>query len=232
MMMSIKRHIPNAITCLNLLSGALSIIYTLKVGDLSLAAVLIILAAVFDFFDGLAARALGVSSPIGKDLDSLADVLSFGLAPAILVVQGLWDSGLGFYEALPVLVLAAGAALRLAKFNHDTRQTTSFIGLPVPANALFWIGYSAFIPTLFTAIGLVGTQLTTYVAVFLLAYLMLSEIPMFSFKVKKLSFSSLTYQIILVVAVLASVVTFGLFGFSVGILAYVLLSIVQSSTKG
>ncbi|MDO4692213.1 MAG: CDP-diacylglycerol--serine O-phosphatidyltransferase [Porphyromonadaceae bacterium] len=229
--MNIKRHIPNAITCLNLLSGALSIIYTLKVGDLHMAATFIILAAVFDFFDGLAARALGVSSPIGKDLDSLADVLSFGLAPAILVVQGLWDTGIGFYEALPVLVLAAAAALRLAKFNHDTRQTTSFIGLPVPANALFWIGYWAFIPTLADLIGGVGMRVSTYVGVVLLAYLMLSEIPMFSFKVKKLSFSALAYQIILVVAVVASVVAFGLLGFSIGVLAYVLLSIVQGSTK-
>ena len=86
------------------------------------------------------ARALGVSSPIGKDLDSLADVISFGLAPSMVLLHGLWDRGLSFEAALPSLLIAAFAALRLAKFNNDTRQSLSFIGLPVPANAFFWIG--------------------------------------------------------------------------------------------
>lgn len=229
--MTIKKHIPNAITGLNLLSGSLSVVYTLYVGDLRLAAALVILAAIFDFFDGLAARALGVSSPIGKDLDSLADVLSFGLAPALLVVRALWDAGVEFYSALPVLLLAAGAGLRLARFNHDTRQTTSFIGLPVPANALFWIGFVAFIPSLADWLGSTGLQLTVYGFTALLCGLMLSGLPMFSFKIKKISLASLAYPVALVVAVLVAVALWGLFGLSVGILAYVLLSIVQSLSR-
>ena len=94
--MNIKKHIPNAITCLNLLSGAMAVLYMLHEENTEVAVWLIIAAAIFDFFDGLVARALGVSSPIGKDLDSLADVISFGLAPSMVLLNGLWDRGVPF----------------------------------------------------------------------------------------------------------------------------------------
>lgn len=224
--MNIKKHIPNAITCLNLLSGALAVVYALHVQRLDIASWLIVLAAVFDFFDGLVARALGVTSPIGKDLDSLADVLSFGLAPAIVMSQGLWHSGASFEEGLIPLIITAFAALRLAKFNNDTRQTTSFIGLPVPSNALFWIGLQSVLPSLKLLVG--HTTMLTLVAILvaLFCYLMVSELPMFSFKLKGLKGS--TNQIALVIISLVAILYWGAFGFSVAILAYILLSILQT----
>lgn len=225
--MNVKKHIPNGITCLNLLSGGLSIVYSLHIDDPLCAAWLIVLAAVFDFFDGLVARTLGVSSPIGKDLDSLADVISFGLAPAMLVLNAMWHEGIGYSASIPILCLGAGAALRLAHFNNDTRQTTSFIGLPVPSNALFWIGYASFFPQIFTRLGYSTTLVLTYALVALFCYLMLAELPMFSFKIKKPSISALSYQLTLVAVVITSLVFFGLFGFSIGIMAYVLLSVLK-----
>lgn len=225
-----KKHIPNLITCLNLLSGALAIICTLtEVGDQWYAVYFIILAAVFDFFDGLAARALGVSSPIGKDLDSLADVISFGLAPAVLLMHALQVGGYSLLAASPALLIAPGAALRLAKFNNDTRQTISFIGLPVPANALFWIGIYASLPSLALLLEATSLLVLIYLLVGLLVFLMLSEIPMFSFKIKGWSVRSLQPQIILVLTSVCALVFLGLGGLSVAIVAYVLLSILQAS---
>ena len=139
-----KKHIPNTITCCNLISGCVATVFALF-GIPEMALLFIILGAVFDFFDGMTARVLGVSSPIGKELDSLADDVTFGVAPASIL---FWFLGIidypefleGWRNVIPFLayIIAAFSALRLAKFNLDTRQTTSFIGLPTPANALFW----------------------------------------------------------------------------------------------
>src|SRR5574344_654022 len=140
----IKKQIPNMITCCNLISGCIAVVYALG-SNYPMALAFIIIGAIFDFFDGMSARLLGVSSPIGKELDSLADDVTFGVAPASMVFCLLYTieypSSLEF--ARPVLpyfafVIAAFSALRLAKFNLDERQTTSFIGLTTPANALFW----------------------------------------------------------------------------------------------
>ena len=140
--MSIKKHIPNTITCCNLISGCIAT-YWAFCGNYEMALLFIIIGAVFDFFDGMSARLLGVSSPIGKELDSLADLITFGLAPSVMLMQSIrlntvnsnYDWG---YWPLVCLLMAAFSALRLAKFNVDTRQTDSFIGLATPANALFW----------------------------------------------------------------------------------------------
>lgn len=223
-MMKLTKHIPNALTCLNLLSGALSIIYTLHEGEMALAMWLIVLSAVFDFFDGLVARWLGVSSPIGKDLDSLADVVSFGLAPAVLLLHGLWQQDASFWGAMPSLLLVAFAALRLAKFNNDTRQSTSFIGLPVPANALFWIGITQVLPELKILLGKDFMMVGVYTLIALFSFLMVSEIPMFSFKVKALSMKS--PQLWLVLISLGLLLLFGLSGSAYIIVAYILLSII------
>lgn len=225
----IKKHIPNSITCLNLLSGALAIVYTLHEANLAVAGWLIVLAAVFDFFDGLVARVLGVSSPIGKDLDSLADVISFGLAPAIMIVHGLWLNGFSFYEGLVPLLIAAFAALRLAKFNNDTRQTSSFIGMPVPSNALFWVGLHSILPDIKLLLGATTMLVVIYALVALLCFLMVSELPMFSFKIK--SIKGGTPQIILILITVGSVIYFGIFGCSIAVMAYVLLSLLNV-TKG
>ena len=131
-MNAIKRNIPNAITCLNLLFGCIAIVYVFH-NRLTDASWMIIFAAIADFFDGMAARLLKVSSPIGKELDSLADMVSFGVAPGMIIYELIGTSPYNWIG----LLIPVFAAIRLAKFNIDTRQTFYFIGLPTPANALF-----------------------------------------------------------------------------------------------
>lgn len=140
----ITRNIPNTLTCGNLVSGCIATVMALG-GDARYALIWIIIGAVFDFFDGMSARLFGVSSPIGKELDSLADDVTFGVAPSAIVFAQLsvmeYPTVLASVEPyIPycAFLIAAFSALRLAKFNLDTRQTTSFIGMPTPANALFW----------------------------------------------------------------------------------------------
>lgn len=148
-----KKQIPNIITSLNILSGSVAVLFAVS-GDLFNAAIFVFLGIFFDFFDGLAARLLNAQSEIGLQLDSLADVITSGLVPAIVMYQLLnwsyfghmqsitdtftsgWNAGLGNYLPLIGLLIAVASAYRLAKFNVDTRQTTGFIGLPTPANAL------------------------------------------------------------------------------------------------
>ena len=223
--MSIKKHIPNMLTAGNLLSGSLALVFTLHQGRPDIAAWLIVLSAVFDFFDGLVARMLGVASPIGKDLDSLADVVSFGLAPAGLVYYGLYQIDPNNVLNYGVFLIVAFAALRLAKFNNDTRQSTSFLGLPVPSNALFWLGASAALPSFALSIGALPTLITYLVLTVILSLLMVSELPMFSFKLSKAPLSTLWRQIFLVLFAVIAVVLQGWFGCSLTIIIYLILSL-------
>ena len=144
--MSIKKHIPNAITCCNLLCGCLAIVQAFE-GNLVYSAYLVGLAAIFDFFDGFAARMLKVSSPIGKDLDSLADMVTFGVVPGIVMFKLLQINEFSYENAVYSFQFIRGieylaftipifSAIRLAKFNNDIRQSDSFIGVPTPANAI------------------------------------------------------------------------------------------------
>ena len=177
-----KKNIPNAITCCNLLSGCVSVTFAFG-GDMDMAFLFIIIGALFDFCDGLSARLLHVGSPIGKELDSLADCVTFGVAPSAMVygtLQMLTENEILPYVAF---LMAAFSALRLAKFNLDERQTTSFIGLPTPANALFWaslvVGFYDEIIT--------RSSFALFVIVILAlvsCYLLIAEIPMFSLKFK------------------------------------------------
>lgn len=132
--MKLLRHLPNAMTCGNLLCGCLGIVLAMR-GHLDTAAWLILLAGVLDFGDGFVARLVKVSGPFGKELDSLADVVTFGVLPSVIVFQLMWFQNLGIiaYSAFLIAILAA---LRLARFNIDTRQSDQFIGVPVPANTL------------------------------------------------------------------------------------------------
>lgn len=228
--MDIKKYIPNTITCFNLVSGCIASVMALE-GNLSLATLWIILAALFDFFDGFAARLLKAYSPIGKELDSLADVVSFGVAPGMMVFEllsyacKLTELGnMGVWIPYLAFVIPALSGLRLAKFNIDERQTTSFIGLPVPAHALFWASaaYSvyAFIPAnpyLFIAVTVVLSILTSL--------LLVSEIPMFSLKIKSLKWKGNEYRYMLVICAVVFVTVFGVLGISGTILLYILLSI-------
>lgn len=178
-----KKNIPNMITCCNLLCGAIATWLAMQ-NAFAWAFAFILFGAVFDFFDGMTARLLGISSPIGKELDSLADDITFGLAPAMMVSCYLRPS-LGWWS-LVALLMAAFSAFRLAKFNLDTRQTLSFIGLATPANAIFW-GSLCCMPYALTSGNWMPWILLSLTLVS--CYLLVSEIPFFSLKFHNLSWA-------------------------------------------
>lgn len=182
-----KKHIPNFITCMNVTCGAIAIVVATMYDNLFVASLLILLGMVFDFFDGLTARALGVKSELGKELDSLADVCSFGIAPAILAYRLIMDAATPGMEwiALSAVVIPALSAYRLAKFNLDMRQSISFIGMPTPANALFWVGLvlgKEWAPAIYDAIFANPFVLAIFAVGFAIA--LISELPMFSLKLQ------------------------------------------------
>ena len=210
-----RRHIPNMITCCNLLSGCVAAVFAFE-GVYTIAFACIIMGAVFDFFDGLTARALKVSSPIGKELDSLADVITFGFAPATMAYSWLCECASAHLDmlvasAMPfaAFLLVAFSALRLAKFNVDERQTSSFIGLPTPANALFWGGLV--IGSHDVVVAQSYGWVLVLVLILLFSWLLVAEIPMFSLKFKNLSWKSnrIAYTFLLVSLVLLVVLGWG-----------------------
>lgn len=185
-----RRNLPNTLTCCNLISGCIAV-YSAFHGQIQLAFLCIVLGAIFDFFDGFAARLLEVSSSIGKELDSLADVITFGLAPAALAFHlfeqvrphGWSVAGSPSPISFVVFLLAAFSALRLAKFNLDERQSSSFIGLPTPANALFWASAALWL----SEAGLQRSSVLAFVilmAVAVSCYALICELPMFALKFK------------------------------------------------
>lgn len=232
-MKSIKTYIPNTITCLNLLCGCLAIVLAFSdkqmLGPLwtqQWACVLIGAATVFDFCDGLSARALGAYSPMGKELDSLSDLVSFGLAPAFLVMNAYTEAGASMWLSLVALMIGLCGALRLAKFNVDTRQATSFIGLPIPANAIFWVGVLGWI----RVHGWPGDVAMTVIVV-IFSLLMVSEIKMFSLKVKSLGFKSNVRRYTVVLAGVFFVITEGVAGLAWTIVLYILISLLGKKTE-
>ncbi|MDR2627604.1 MAG: CDP-alcohol phosphatidyltransferase family protein [Dysgonamonadaceae bacterium] len=229
-----KKHIPNFITCLNLFAGCIACVLAFE-GRFVYAFACILLAAVFDFFDGLAARFLKAYSPLGKELDSLADAVSFGVAPGFMVyaillraagsVAGVDDDGLLLVPYIAFL-LPVFSALRLAKFNIDERQTTSFIGLPTPANAIFWAsgiaGTAAYAETCGLWYGMV-----TMLLVIVFSGLLVSEIPMFSLKIKSLSWKGNERRYILIASSIPAVIVLKSGGLSAVILLYIFLSLLE-----
>ncbi len=191
-----KKHIPNMITSGNLLCGAVAT-YMATQGQYNFAFLLIIIAAVLDFFDGFTARLLHVSSPIGKELDSLADNITFGLAPTMMLFCHLQaKQGMGCW-AFVVFLMAAFSALRLAKFNLDERQTSSFIGLATPANALFWASLVASLEFFVRPSATIGWVLI--VVSLVSCYLLIAEIPMFSLKFKNMRWSDNKVQFVFLI---------------------------------
>ena len=218
-----KKHIPNTITCLNLISGCIATYWAFQ-GNYEMALLFIVAGAVFDFFDGMAARLLGVSSPIGKELDSLADVVTFGVAPSAMVFSFLSS----FHIHLPFVpflafVMAAFSALRLAKFNLDERQTMGFIGLPTPANALFWgsliVGCGNWLHTLPYSAGII------LLMVFVSCWLLISEIPMFALKFKQWGWRGNEIRYLFLLSCIPLLAFFGIAGIAIIVAWYVLLSI-------
>ena len=183
--MRILRHLPNALTCLNLLSGCAGIIAVWQ-GPAHLAVYFVIAACVFDFFDGFAARALHVSSPIGKELDSLADMVSFGLLPGIVMFRMIDTLSSNDYLPYAAFCLTVFSALRLAKFNIDENQKDSFIGLPTPANALF-ITSLVYLPSPFDALISQDYFLVPITIVFSL--LLVAPIELFALKFKSFAWA-------------------------------------------
>lgn len=189
--MRIVKHIPNTITSLNLLSGAFSIIFAFQ-GDFATAFLCMVFASLFDFCDGFAARLLHAYSDIGKELDSLSDMVSFGLAPSIILftyMKGI--DGIAPFVCYVPLLIAVFSALRLAKFNLDTRQTASFLGLPTPACALFLGSLIAFVrtPSGEWLGNLIGNNYVLPILSLLLSVLLVCGLPMFSMKVKSLKWN-------------------------------------------
>lgn len=235
-----KKHIPNILTSMNILSGCVASVMAFE-GNYLWVAIWVIIAAIFDFFDGFSARMLKAYSPIGKELDSLADMVSFGLAPALAVFHFLSynntigsptfiiaDSQFHIKEIIPYVsfLLVIFSGLRLAKFNVDERQSTSFIGLPTPANALFWISFCFGVNRLdeFTQLSLFYP---TIILIIVFSLLMTSEIPMFSLKVSGLKLKGNELRYLLIVFMVAAVIFWGVFGISAGIIFYIILSAIS-----
>lgn len=181
--MSLVKHIPNSITSMNLLCGAMGVVFTMQ-GRLDIAFPLMLAASVFDFCDGLAARLLKAYSPIGKELDSLADMISFGLLPSIMLLKTMQLHGCTCWVSFIPLFLAVMSGLRLAKFNVDERQGSDFIGVATPTSAMICGSLTYFISVN------PGTFLNTWAGTpwflpalaIMLGLLLVSEIPMFGIK--------------------------------------------------
>ena len=225
------KNVPNIITCLNLFAGCLSCIMILEYHNYFGAFLFIILAAIFDFLDGFSARLLKAYSPIGGQLDSLADLVSFGLAPGFVVFSFLNTVSIGtFFETsiLPytAFLIPVFSALRLAKFNIDTRQRDSFLGLPVPANALFW---TSLIPAIIHSVKGYEMVACFIILVLILAFclLMISEFPMFSLKFKSYSWEKNQWAYLLIGIAIALTIWFRFFGISLTIVCYILLSVIK-----
>ena len=218
-----KKHIPNTITCCNLISGCIST-YFAFLSDYRMALLFIVIGAVFDFFDGMVARMLNVSSPIGKELDSLADDVTFGFAPSAIIFSFLcsFHNHLLFIPFL-AFIMAAFSALRLAKFNLDTRQALGFIGLPTPANALFW--GSLIVGINDNNFTFDGMEWGILAGTFLSCYLLIAEIPMFALKFKHWGWKGNEIKYIFIFSCVPILFLLSIAGFAVIIAWYVILSI-------
>jgi CDP-diacylglycerol--serine O-phosphatidyltransferase len=234
--MKLRNNIPNLITMLNLTCGSIAIIQVFS-GEIVLASWLVIIAALFDFLDGFAARLLHAKSSIGAQLDSLADVVSFGLAPALIMFRLILESNLHepvIFEEIPLLpyvslLMAVAGAYRLARFNTDPGQSDEFKGLPIPANGLF----AAALPLLIRypfgfgsemMINAVSKDYTLVILVILLSLLMVSRFRMFSLKFYNLKWKENAYRFILIVSLPVLVYFFGFAAIPLTIILYIILS--------
>lgn len=229
-----KKYIPNLCTSLNLFSGCVACVMAFE-GAYLWVVVWVIAGGFFDFCDGFFARVLNAPSAIGKELDSLADLVSFGVAPALAVFTYLSTHAasltpiptLNVYLPYISFMLAIFSALRLAKFNIDTRQTSSFMGLNTPANAFFWISYIFTIQKL----ELSFLPVLTIVLIIVFSFLLIAEIPMFSLKIKNIKLKGNELRYLLVVFIILAVIFAGISGIAAGMLFYILLSVLSAIKK-
>lgn len=217
-----RKHIPNLITGLNIFSGCIAVTLALY-GLPAYAAMFILFSAIFDFCDGFAARLLRAYSEMGKELDSLADLISFGFAPAAIAynmladifsvnITGIIDLQVKSFVLLMPFIMVIFSGFRLAKFNIDTRQTTSFLGLPTPANALFWASLPVikFFNGNSLIVDLSANPAFVIISLAVFSILLVSEIPMFSFKIKTLGFKENAIRYIFLMALVVSFIVLGI----------------------
>jgi CDP-diacylglycerol--serine O-phosphatidyltransferase len=228
--MQVKKNIPNAITSLNLVSGCIGILLALR-GNLELASLMVVVAAAFDFLDGMAARLLHVHSEIGKELDSLADLVSFGLLPGALVLVMLEHTTAPGWMTWFALVIPVLSAIRLAKFNLDTRQSESFLGLPVPANALFWVGVTYintrinYTPVNAFLQNILSQPLIIIILTVVFSLLLVSELPLFALKFKNLKWKVNQIRFIFLGLAVIMLILLGVSSLPLIVVLYVFLSI-------
>jgi len=234
--------VPNTITALNLVSGCLSVFFAVD-GQLGWASVFIFAAATFDFCDGFSARLLKAYSSIGKELDSLADLVSFGLAPAAIVftmieltlfgknqlIQEIDGTASQWILLFSSLVIPVAGAFRLAKFNTDDRQTEQFLGMPIPSNAMFFasLGLILELGTNKSIVPLILNKYTILISIFSCSYLMICELPMFNLKFKNLKLKDNALRFFFLGTVLLMLIFLQIYALPLIIIWYVLLSVIS-----
>lgn len=229
--MNIKKHIPNFLTLLNLFCGCIAIVFTAN-EQFDSAFYFVSLGIFFDFFDGFFARKFGVSGPLGVQLDSLADMVTSGVAPGFVMFKVLLANNYDSCVYLPYLgfIITLGACYRLANFNIDTRQSDSFIGLPTPANTLFIMSLPLVIAECqFLALSeILSSKWVLLIITLFSAYVMNAEIPLFSLKIKNFSFQKYKLQIGFLAVSIIMLATMKFLAIPLIILTYVLLSVLNN----
>ncbi|MCF0073138.1 CDP-diacylglycerol--serine O-phosphatidyltransferase [Dyadobacter sp. CY261] len=230
----IRRNIPNALTCGNLLCGCIGVVEAFH-NNLLLSCLLIGVALVFDFLDGFIARLLKVTSPIGRDLDSLADVVTFGVLPSIIVYQMLMQSIpdlFGIWKAYPAFIIAIFSAIRLAKFNNDPRQSDSFIGVPTPANAMLM----ASLPWIVHIEGGVWKDIiintnNLLILSAVMSYALVMELPLIALKFKSFGWKGNEARFILIGLTVVLLATLKVLAIPAILILYILLSLGDNIRK-
>jgi CDP-diacylglycerol--serine O-phosphatidyltransferase len=241
LLLPLMKHLPNALTLANLFCGCCALLYTLY-WQPEIAVMFTVGSFFFDYLDGMVARALHISSPMGKELDSLADVVSFGVVPGAMLFQLLSSSVCGnlwtafspasiqpqiCLAALPAFVLSAFSGLRLAKFNLDTRQANYFIGLSTPACTVFVLGL--FFAAHYDRFGLktvIENQWFLYTLILVLSWLLMSEIPMFGMKIKRLDWKSNVFFLVLLALFAVLIIVLKELALSAIIVCYIVISVI------
>lgn len=230
----IRKNLPNALTCCNLLCGCIAVVEAFH-NNMVLSCMLMGVALICDFFDGFLARLLKVSSPIGRDLDSLADMVTFGLLPSIILYQLLMQSIpdlTGIWKAYPAFTLAIFSAIRLAKFNNDPRQSDTFIGVPTPAAAML----VASLPLILHYYGDTWKELIIntnrlLLLTGILSVLLVSEIPLIALKFKQFGWKGNEFRYGLIVTAVVLILFFKILAVPIIIALYILLSIISNFAK-
>ena len=226
----VKKHIPNFITCANLFSGCVGVVFAFQ-ENLIFAAYAIFLAAIFDFFDGFASRVLKAFSGIGKDLDSLADMVSFGVLPSVILYQLFLQAPqidkVSTYLNFSAFLIPVFSALRLAKFNTDTRQAEIFIGLPTPANAILIASFPLIIQQYESLARYILNPYGLSVFVIVMCALLVAEMPLMSLKFKNRDFNRNIYRYLLLLFSAILILFFKFVAVPVVIFFYITLSIIQ-----